>query len=111
MSRTKLVRDLLSDRIPAVQLSRCDPEDLNKLLVAKLDEEIQELGETGFSDPAEFGDVIEVLLALAAQAGVSPADIEAARISKLDERGGFALGLVWNPDIEAPPSQDRTRRS
>lgn len=97
MAGTKLVRDRLSERIPHEELSIATDGEMGPLLDRKLDEEIRELRDSGFRDAAEFADVEEVLRALAARAGLSPSDIEAARASKLALRGGFERGLVWNP--------------
>lgn len=94
----KLIRDLLSERIPAAELrTESKPDAIGRLLDAKLDEEISELRASGFRSAEEFGDVLEVLHALAARAGLSPTDIESARASKFATRGGFSKGLVWTP--------------
>lgn len=94
----KLVRDLLSARIPAAELHvETDGAALVALLDRKLDEEVAELRASGFRAVEEFADVVEVLHALAARSGISAADIESARMAKRDERGGFARGLVWTP--------------
>ncbi|MFC5187687.1 nucleoside triphosphate pyrophosphohydrolase family protein [Actinomadura harenae] len=45
-------------------------------------------------DPGELADVLEVVHALAALHGVSPAGLEKARAAKAGERGGFAGRVV-----------------
>lgn len=97
MKGRKLIRDGLASRIPAAELSVADPSEMDAVLEAKLAEELAELRDSGFSDPAEFGDVLEVLLAIAARRGLTASDLEAARTAKLAARGGFADGLVWTP--------------
>ena len=62
----------------------------------KLHEELTELADSKFKDVDEYADVIEVLITLAEYHGVSKVDIEARRIEKLYERGGFKKGLVLN---------------
>jgi predicted house-cleaning noncanonical NTP pyrophosphatase (MazG superfamily) len=92
---TKLVRDRLGERIPAHELRQAEPGELSGLLRRKLTEECRELEESGYEDIAEFADVIEVLLAIAALAGHSPEQVEAARRAKSISRGAFDQGLVW----------------
>ena len=95
-NKEKIVRDLLAAAIPAAELRvETDLAAIRALLDAKLDEEIAELRATGHSDPAEFADVIEVLLALASGAGITSDAIDSARAAKLAARGGFRDGLVW----------------
>jgi predicted house-cleaning noncanonical NTP pyrophosphatase (MazG superfamily) len=87
--KEKLIRDKLDARIQAEQLRiATDPCELERLLVEKLDEEMQELA-------AEYADVFEVLFALASRRGIAAAAIEGARQHKRKARGGFERGLVW----------------
>jgi predicted house-cleaning noncanonical NTP pyrophosphatase (MazG superfamily) len=96
--REKLVRDKLDDRIPPEELRiETDPAKVEALLIAKLGEELSELAESGYKDKGEFGDVIDVLRALAERAGHSPEELEVARAKKEGERGGFRRGLVYCP--------------
>jgi predicted house-cleaning noncanonical NTP pyrophosphatase (MazG superfamily) len=92
----KLIRDKLAERIPNAELRReAGPEQEFVFLSAKLHEEVAELHDSRFEDPAEYADVIEVLYALAARKGLSQADIEAVRLKKLEDKGGFTDGLIW----------------
>jgi len=103
----KLVRDRLDGRIPADELRiEADPDAIQRLLEAKLAEEIRELAASGFRDTGEYADVAEVLLALAARHGVTAAGIEQARQAKLAERGGFGRGLVWSGGKAADGPKD-----
>ncbi|MFF5284569.1 hypothetical protein [Streptomyces sp. NPDC013171] len=95
---------LVRDRIP--QIIRNDgaepvtyiagPEEYRARLRAKLSEEVAEFLEADdASAPGELADVAEVLLALAADLGISPERLEAIRVAKAGERGGFAGRIVW----------------
>lgn len=100
-AREKLVRDLLDARIPADEVRvETDPAEVERLLLAKLDEETAELAASGHADVAEYADVFEVLLALAARKGIPAEAIEATRRQKLASRGGFERGLVYAPKAE-----------
>lgn len=94
----KLVRDLLDRRIPPDEIRlETDPDRLASALQAKLGEETDELARSGYRDLEEFADVLEVLLALAGRAGFSAADVEARRLAKRAEKGGFERGLMYQP--------------
>jgi len=94
--REKLIRDNLDRRIPAEQLRiASDAAEIERLLIAKLDEELQELAASGYNDAAEYADVLEVLMALATRRGIEAVTIARARQAKRREKGGFGRGLVW----------------
>jgi predicted house-cleaning noncanonical NTP pyrophosphatase (MazG superfamily) len=96
----KLVRDGIPGIIQArggVPLTRvAEPSEYTALLRAKLTEEA---GEAAAADPhelaGELGDVLEVVSAIADDAGLSPRQLEAARAAKAASRGGFAGRIVW----------------
>ena len=92
----KFYNKLVRDKIPEICRSNGDIpntriiEDDSEYLVAlcnKLDEETQEVKE----DPCieELVDALEVVLSIGRVLGYSPRQIEAARIQKAQERGGF----------------------
>jgi predicted house-cleaning noncanonical NTP pyrophosphatase (MazG superfamily) len=97
---------LVRDRTPELATSnghpgafhQADPDEFGRLLRAKLLEEATEAA--GASGPAELleelGDVLQVLFALASQAGYSPAEIECARARKARTRGAFTRRVVWH---------------
>jgi predicted house-cleaning noncanonical NTP pyrophosphatase (MazG superfamily) len=97
---------LVRDRIPELAISngqpaafhRADPAEFGRLLRAKLLEEAAEaaddLGPVELLE--ELGDVLQVLYALAAEAGYSPAEIECARARKARTRGAFTRRVVWH---------------
>lgn len=94
MTDPKLVRDLVPQRAAErgdhLTTRVAEPAEIPGLLAAKLLEEVREFLDSG--DPAELADVAEVVVALAAMHGL---DLEAARLRKLVDRGGFARRLVW----------------
>jgi predicted house-cleaning noncanonical NTP pyrophosphatase (MazG superfamily) len=95
--KVKLVRDKLSQVIPAQELRKeTDPQVLARFLRLKFNEEYQELKDSDYNDINEFADCIEVLLALAKQVGYSQEAVEEARQRKLQEKGGFEDGLIWS---------------
>ncbi|MGW4051384.1 nucleoside triphosphate pyrophosphohydrolase [Streptomyces sp. NPDC004779] len=72
------------------------PEEYRARLREKLREEVAELLDADErSAPAELADVAEVLLALAADLGLSPEQLEAIRVAKASERCSFAGRIVW----------------
>jgi predicted house-cleaning noncanonical NTP pyrophosphatase (MazG superfamily) len=105
---------LVRDRIPELATSngqpvafhQADPAEYGRLLREKLLEEAAEAASA--SSPAklleELGDVLQVLYALASQAGYSPAEIECARARKARTRGSFTRRVIWHD----PPSREDT---
>ncbi|MFJ8208152.1 hypothetical protein [Streptomyces sp. NPDC096033] len=97
---TKLIRD----RIPEIAAARGDqlaihtvtPAEAAELLVEKLAEEAAEVASADGPGELleELADVLEVVHALGDMCGWTPADIEAARVRKRAERGGFDWRLV-----------------
>jgi predicted house-cleaning noncanonical NTP pyrophosphatase (MazG superfamily) len=92
----KLVRDRIPEIIEASG-RRCDVRTLpNDEYVAKLHqklgEEVEEYLASG--DVEEIADLLEVVDALRAVHGVSAEDLEALRLRKKDERGGFERRLL-----------------
>lgn len=94
----KLVRDGIPDLIrrdgadPVVRTA--EDHEVPDLLRAKLAEEVVEFLESG--DVAELADILEVVLALAAEVGLSPSDLEKIRAAKAADRGGFDQHVVWH---------------
>lgn len=95
-SYNKLVRDYIPAIIEA-QGKTCvvevlSGEDYQRMIDAKLDEELAEY----HKDPnlEELADLLEVLLAAAGARGYTREQLEAARIRKAAERGGFDRRLL-----------------
>ncbi|MBR1710533.1 MAG: nucleoside triphosphate pyrophosphohydrolase [Clostridia bacterium] len=99
----KLVRDKIPDVIRA---SGKEPvsdllskEEMLPTLGRKLQEEVTEYLES--RDIEEIADVLEVLHGIAYHMGISWDDVEATRLQKRNERGGFENGIrlleVRNP--------------
>ncbi|MFI9210196.1 nucleoside triphosphate pyrophosphohydrolase [Streptomyces sp. NPDC053253] len=98
------VGKLVRDRIPQIIRNGgaepvtyiAGPEEYRARLREKLGEEVAEFLEADeASAPGELADVAEVLLALAADLGMSAEQLEAIRAAKAGERGGFAGRIVW----------------
>lgn len=91
MKFNKLVRDKIPDSIrkqgntPVTRV--LDPESYAEELRRKLQEEVSEFLTANRVE--ELGDILEVVYALAAVAGVSPIQLEKIRKCKLEDRGGF----------------------
>ncbi|MFI0453812.1 hypothetical protein [Actinomadura sp. 6N118] len=95
--REKLVRDRIPEIIQdagggAAAVRAAEEGEYEALLRAKLYEEAGEYVASGES--AELADLLEVLYALAAVHGISPAELERQRAQKAGERGGFTHRLV-----------------
>ncbi|MFJ4338577.1 nucleoside triphosphate pyrophosphohydrolase [Streptomyces sp. NPDC088915] len=95
---------LVRDRIPQIIRDEgaepvtyvAGPREYRARLREKLREEVAELLDADEeSAPGELADVAEVLLALAADLGLSSEQLEAIRLAKAGERGGFAGRIVW----------------
>lgn len=105
------VQKLIRDRLPAIMRAdglavfdrRLDDAEFAQALREKLIEEAHEAQEA--ASPAELtgelADVLEVVHAMAAAHGLSMTEIEAKRLAKHAERGGFD-GRVFNAAVEAP---------
>ncbi len=94
MPRIKLVRD----RCNAVLEGQCEPagykSEYQMALVLKMHEEIEEIAKDP-SDPAEYADLLEVLLTFAELHGVAPMEILKAREEKREALGAFEEGQIW----------------
>lgn len=105
----KLVRDAIPQIFeaqgltPIVRVAALD--EYRQLLMAKLREETDEVGEALDAPPANFditavveeiADVMEVLFAIATDLGIERDEIEKVRLTKAEDRGGFAKRIVWS---------------
>jgi predicted house-cleaning noncanonical NTP pyrophosphatase (MazG superfamily) len=61
----------------------------------KLREEVEEFLASD-NDPEELADILEVLHALADQAGADQQQLEKLRAAKAEMRGGFAGRVIWS---------------
>jgi predicted house-cleaning noncanonical NTP pyrophosphatase (MazG superfamily) len=95
-SAEKLVRDRIPEIIRAAggqpETRAADPGEHEGRLRAKLIEEAGEYIASG--EPEELADILEVVHALAAIHGISPAELERRRSIKAAERGTFSQRLV-----------------
>lgn len=93
--KSKLIRD----NCPAVydesaNVTACGDEgEYHMALVLKLYEEVGEIAMMP-TDPMEYADLLETMMALAASQDVGLADILDARIEKYAAMGGFEDGLI-----------------
>ena len=99
-AKEKLVRDRIPQIIraqgdePIVRIA--DPGEYRKLLRAKLVEEAHEVVTADDAHvPEELADVLEVVLALAADLGFDARGLERLRVAKAVERGSFTERIVW----------------
>ena len=104
------VEKLIRDRLPEIMRGqglvvfdrRLQDGEFAAALRAKLVEEAAEAVAASADDLAgELVDVLEVLQALAAVSGLTMDQVEAARLAKRAERGGFD-GRVYNAAVEGP---------
>jgi len=91
--KAKLIRDKLGGHAGSVVRPVNSMPGKQLALVSKLHEEAEEIAECA-TDPAEYADMIEVLIELARINGVSWEEIERTAIEKREERGGFRRGLI-----------------
>jgi predicted house-cleaning noncanonical NTP pyrophosphatase (MazG superfamily) len=98
----KLVRDRIPELAAATgqpaSWHQADPEEFSRRLSAKLLEEAQEAATatTRAGLLEELGDVLQVLYALATDAGHAAAEVECARARKARTHGSYTRRLVWH---------------
>jgi predicted house-cleaning noncanonical NTP pyrophosphatase (MazG superfamily) len=98
----KLVRDRIPELAAAIGQPagwhQAIPEEFGRRLRDKLLEEAQEAAAA--TSPAglleELGDVLQILYALATQAGYAAAEVECARARKARTHGTYTRRLVWH---------------
>jgi len=109
VSHGKLVRD----KIPQIIRSKgqepviytADTEEYCVRLRDKLREEVEEYLASD-NDREELADILEVLYALAGQAGTDQQQLEKLRAAKAEERGAFADRIIWFYNQRVPVVQD-----
>lgn len=95
----KLVRDGYEGLIQKKYLDYTTSDKQKEyLLFSKLHEEIRELADTEFKDPDEYGDILEVLRALAELNGVDWSDVRVAKATKAAKLGRFKKGLIYHEE-------------
>jgi predicted house-cleaning noncanonical NTP pyrophosphatase (MazG superfamily) len=97
---------LVRDRIPELAAANghpgawhlAGPDEYARRLRDKLLEEARETAaaHTPAALLEELGDLLQVLYALAAHAGLEPAAIECARARKTRTHGSFTRRLIWH---------------
>ena len=111
MSQGKLVRDnipriIRSEGLEPVMYT-ASTDEYGTRLRDKLREEVEEFLASD-NDPEELADILEVLYALAEQAGIDRRQLERLRAAKAEERGSFANRIIWTgnlPPAVAPASE------
>jgi predicted house-cleaning noncanonical NTP pyrophosphatase (MazG superfamily) len=97
---------LVRDRIPTLAAAngqpaawhQASPEEYGRRLRDKLLEEAHEAAaNTSGELLEELGDVLQILYALAAHAGLEPAEVECARVRKARTHGSYRRRLIWHP--------------
>ena len=96
MEYGKLVRDLVPGIIREVGevpvTHRAGDDEYAELLIAKLQEEVDEFTQSGAVD--ELADLLEVIRALGQLHGVGWVELDELRAQKVRERGGFEERIV-----------------
>ncbi len=109
MNQGKLVRDKIPQIIrskgqePVIYIA--DTEEYCIRLRDKLREEVEEYLASD-NDREELADILEVLYALARQAGTDQQQLEDLRAAKAERRGGFADRIIWFHNQHAPVARD-----
>jgi predicted house-cleaning noncanonical NTP pyrophosphatase (MazG superfamily) len=93
---------LVRDRIPELATDvghngtwrQATEAEFARCLRAKL---LEEAREAATSSPAELGDVLQVLYALAELAGLTAAEVECARARKARTHGTYTRRILWHP--------------
>ena len=109
MNHGKLVRDKIPQIIrskgqePVIYIA--DAEEYCIRLRDKLREEVEEYLASD-NDREELADILEVLYALARQAGTDQQQLEKLRAAKAEKRGGFADRIIWFCNRQAAGAQE-----
>lgn len=97
-SQGKLVRDKIPQIIRSKGqepiVSTAGAEEYCVWLRDKLREEVEEYLASD-NDREELADILEVLYALAREAGTDQHELERLRAAKAEERGGFTERIIW----------------
>jgi predicted house-cleaning noncanonical NTP pyrophosphatase (MazG superfamily) len=104
---------LVRDKIPQIIRSKgqepviyiADADEYRIRLRDKLQEEVQEYLISD-NDREELADILEVLYALARQAGTDHEQLEKLRAAKAEKRGGFADRIIWFHNHNAVAARD-----
>jgi len=97
---------LVRDRIPELAAANGQPgsfqqatdAEFARCLRTKLLEEAQEAATASPAELAEeLGDVLQVLYALATDAGYAAAEVECARARKARTHGTYTRRILWHP--------------
>ena len=93
----KLVRDrvpgIIRDNGGTTVTHVATSDEYVRALKAKLQEEVNEFLESG-TDVRELADIMEVVYALARHMGVDADRLDALRLRKLADRGGFTQRII-----------------
>jgi predicted house-cleaning noncanonical NTP pyrophosphatase (MazG superfamily) len=109
MNHGKLVRDKIPQiirskgQVPVIYTA--DSEEYHIRLRDKLREEVEEYLASD-NDREELADILEVLYALARQAGTDQQQLEKLRAAKEEKRGGFADRIIWFCNQHPAAAQD-----
>jgi predicted house-cleaning noncanonical NTP pyrophosphatase (MazG superfamily) len=97
---------LVRDRIPELATANGHPGSFQQATEAEFARSLRaklldEAREAATASPAtlaeELGDVLQVLYALATEAGYSAAEIECARARKARTHGTYTRRILWHP--------------
>lgn len=93
---TKLVRDNVPDLMRAdgqdVQVRIATVQEMPQRFELKMIEEFTEAAENPCAE--EYGDILQAMYERAAMVGISPKDIEEARLKKFERKGGYSKRLI-----------------
>jgi predicted house-cleaning noncanonical NTP pyrophosphatase (MazG superfamily) len=99
----KLVRDRIPELAaangqPGIFYQKATEAEFARCLRAKLLEEAQEAATASPNRLIEeLGDVLQVLYALATDAGYAAAEVECARVRKARTHGTYTRRILWHP--------------
>ena len=79
-----------------------DLNELNKLYILKIKEELQEIINSDFKDIFEFADLIQVCVDFAKVNGIEAKDLRASVVEKFISKGGFNNTALTNLNPENP---------
>ena len=97
---------LVRDRVPELAATNGQPGTFHQATAAEFARSLrakllEEAREAATASPAglleELGDVLQILYALATEAGYSAADVECARARKARTHGTYTRRILWHP--------------
>lgn len=99
--RDKIIRHLKSDEYEILT----DKEEVNRLCLLKIREEVQDIVNSDFKDIMEFADLLEIVFSFAVNNGISKTALLNAALDKCIRKGKFTNIVLTNMNPNNPSNK------